>query len=96
MNRLDWIKDIEWKKDLKGDLLEIAERAGIDVLIDLWEAFGKTSVYFSEEALNRLRKKYIIQYFQRGKVKEIARLLDTSETYVYDIAKRKRRKKIIN
>jgi Mor family transcriptional regulator len=97
MQRLNWIKDIDWKKELKGDLREIADRTNIEALISLWEFFGKTSVYFSEEALNGLRKKYILLNYKKGKVKELARKLDTSESFVYDTAKGiKRKKKIVN
>jgi len=97
MKQLDWIKEVEWKKHLKGDMRQIADRTGIDTLIELWECFGKTSVYFSEEMLNELRKGYILRYYRKGNVKELARKLDASETFVYEIAKGiKRKKKTLN
>lgn len=97
MSQLNWIKELNWKKDLKGDMREIAEHTSIEVLISLWEMFGKTSVYFSEDALNELRRKYIIMHFNKGKVKEIARKLDTSQSFVYSSAKGvRRKKKIVN
>lgn len=92
MSKLNWIKDTEWKKDLKGDMREIAELVGIDGFINLWQAFSKTSVYFSEEPINRLRKRYIMQNYVHGRAKELARKLDTSEMFVYDILKGKEKK----
>ena len=79
---LTWIKDIEWEKELKGEMREVADLIGIDNLIKLWQAFGKTHIYFSEEPLMRLKKNYIRKYHRPGRTKELARLLNTSEVFV--------------
>lgn len=84
MNSFDWIKEVDYDKVLTGDLSVIADVLGIDALIKLWSRFGKTTIYFSEKPIDQLRRQYIKQHKDRP-VKELARKLDVSEMFVYNV-----------
>ncbi len=83
---MDWIKEIAENPDLylNGDMKEIADIIGFENLIKLICKFNKTTVYFSEKALFKLKKQYVLQ--KRGEdPKEIAKKINLSLRTIYDI-----------
>lgn len=82
---LEYIKEIEYEKHLNEDQKRIVERFGIDVLIGLYEEFGKMSVYFSTEPFTAMRQEYVRKMKNIKSPKELAREFDKSERWVYNI-----------
>ena len=81
--KLDWLKEIRWKKFLSGDLAEVAEVIGEDAFLDLWSCFAKTTIYLSEKPLVSMQREYI-RLNKDQSVKELARTLNCSEMFVYN------------
>lgn len=86
---MQWIKDIDYKKFLDGDLKLVEEIVGIDKFIELYSYFSKTAIYFSEKPLMDMKQEYIKKYFGFKKEKELARMLGVSERLVYKIGSQK-------
>jgi len=82
---MDWIKEINYKKYLTGDLKDLEEIVGIDLFIKIMERFSKTAIYFSEKPLMEMKQEYIRKKYGEIKEKEIARKLGVSERLVYKI-----------
>ncbi|MEG8946623.1 hypothetical protein [Rosettibacter firmus] len=85
----EWFKEIDYKKFLQGDLKLLEEIIGIDKFIELYNYFGKTSIYFSEKPLMEMKQEYIRKYFGYKNEKELARLLGVSERLIYKVAEQK-------
>ncbi len=81
--KLDWLKQIEWKQFLSGDLAEVADVIGEDAFLSLWSCFAKTTIYLSEKPLDLMRREYIAKH-KESNVKELARTLNCSEMFVYN------------
>lgn len=86
---MDWIKEIDYKKYLTGDLKALEEVVGIDVLLKIIKAFAKTTIYISEKPLMEMKQEYIRKKFGEIPDKELARKLGVSERLVYKIASQK-------
>lgn len=86
---MDWIKEIDYKKYLTGDLKALEEVVGIDVLLKIIKAFAKTTIYISEKPLMEMKQEYIRQNFGFKPEKELARMLGVSERLVYKIGSQK-------
>lgn len=84
-----WFSKVDYKQHLTGDMKDIADLIGIENLLKLINRFNKTPIYFSDKCLLELKKEYIRQ--QRGKMEPriIARLLDVSERYIYNVYEEK-------
>jgi len=82
--KLDWIKEIDWRKHLTGDLADVADTIGEDAFLSLWAAFAKTTIYLSEKPLDNMRREFIKKY-KGNNVKELARTLNCSEMFVYTV-----------
>jgi hypothetical protein len=83
---MDWIKEIAGNPDkyLDGDMKEIADIIGFENLLKLICRFNRTTVYFSEKALFKLKKRYVLQ--KRGEdPKEIAKKINLSLRTIYHI-----------
>jgi len=80
----EWIKEVDWENHLPGELKEIAELIGIDNLLKLLERFGKTQVYFPTNFIPKLKRIYIRNNYETGRVKELCRKLDASQSFVFD------------
>lgn len=82
-----WIKELDLDKiqdvDINTEL--IIKNCGVDVLLQLTEMFGKSSVYFSEKVLYSLKKEYIVQNKDLYSVKDLSRILNVSKRYVYAV-----------
>lgn len=78
----NWIKETNWEENLEGNLKIMADIIGIDLLINLFEKFSKSYVYFSEKELFKLKKEYVLKY-QNLRASSIAKTLNTSETFVF-------------
>ena len=86
---MEWIKGIDYKKHLTGDLKELEEIVGIDVFIKLMSAFAKTTIYFSEKPLMDMKRDFIKKNFGFIGDKELARKMGVSERLIYKIAQEK-------
>ncbi|WP_337871607.1 hypothetical protein [Ignavibacterium sp.] len=86
---MNWIKEIDYRKFLTGDMKQLEEIIGIDKFIELYKCFSKTSIYFSEKPLMEMKQEYIKQNFGLTGEKELARKLGVSERLVYKIANEK-------
>lgn len=88
-NGYEWIKEVDYEEELKGDYRTMVELIGIDSFITLLEYFVKTSVYFSELPLGPLKKLYVEKCAGEKSVKEITRILNVSERFVYEVWNKK-------
>ena len=79
---LDWIKEIEYKKCLTGDLKELEEIIGIELFIRVIKHFAKTSIYFSERCINDMKVEYIRKNIGLMSDKELARKVGVSERMI--------------
>lgn len=86
---MDWIKDIDYKKFLDGDLKLLVDIVGIEKFSELYRHFAKTAIYFSEKPLMEMKQEYIRQNFGFKPEKELARMLGVSERLVYKIGSQK-------
>lgn len=86
---MKWVTTLDYNKYLNGDMKDIADLIGIENLLKLINRFNKTPIYFSDKCLLTLKKEYIKS--QRGKIEPrvIARLLDVSERYIYNVYEEK-------
>jgi len=82
----DWIKEVEWSSILTNEMRELAEIVGIDKAIEVLEKCRKQQVYFSERPLMDLKRAYIMKH-RNSIPKDLARLLNVSERYVYMVLK---------
>jgi ribosome-binding protein aMBF1 (putative translation factor) len=89
---MDWIKEIEYKKYLNGDLKELEEIIGIELFIRVMKHFAKTSIYFSEKCINNMKVEYIRKNIGLMSDKELARKVGLSERMIYKIANEKHQK----
>jgi len=80
-----WIEQIDYKKHLDGNSALMVEICGLDKFIDLVEAFAKTQIYFSTEPLIKMKKEYILAFNSKYTAKELARILQVSERFVYKV-----------
>lgn len=87
--RMDWIKEMDYKRYLSGDLRELEEIVGIDLLIKILVYFAKTTIYFSEKPIMEMKQEYIRQHYNKCTVKELAKKLNVSERLVYKIGTQK-------
>jgi len=82
---MEWTKEIDYTKHLTGDQRDIAELIGIQNLLKLIDRFNKTPVYFSDKCLLSMKREYILENVGGASPKQLARMLDLSERYVYEI-----------
>ncbi|MBL1212447.1 MAG: hypothetical protein HND52_03695 [Ignavibacteriae bacterium] len=81
--------NLKWLRDLDENLLEeehkeICSLIGIDNFIKIYEKFNRVSIYLSTKSLSRLKKIYIHQHSHLP-VKKLARKLEASERFVYQV-----------
>lgn len=84
---LDWVRQLkteEVEESLDKDAKLVYENCGFDVFISLWERMPSISIHVSSKPLDRLRRRYIRQYFNGSNQKELMLLLDCSERFFYD------------
>lgn len=82
--KLAWVADAEIADLLQGDLKMIDEYCGREVLISLLENFGSMTLYISQKPLSEARRRYVRKHFDGKNVKELCRILDCSERFVYE------------
>lgn len=84
---MNWMKDININevKDIDSNSKLIIKELGIDTLIKLTEMFGKSSIYFSEKIIYRMKRQYVIQHREQMTVKEMSRKIGVSEKFIYNI-----------
>lgn len=94
MEKLNWLNDVPDNDVLSvidGDALYIAEKCGIDTLFKLWRGGAlKQTLRISEKELIAVKKLYIRRQFDGRNVKDLSRLLEVSEKFVYDTLNEKR------
>jgi carbamoylphosphate synthase small subunit len=81
---LDWVKEIDYNKYLDDEYSEIVELIGIDNFLKLINRYGKMNMYFSTKPLDKLREVYIKKN-RRADVKDLARTLEVSTKYIYNV-----------
>jgi hypothetical protein len=82
---LGWIRQLDTIEDsLDKDSRIVYQECGLDVFITLWESLPPISIYLSGKPLDKLRRRYIKQYFNGSNQKELCILLDCSERFFYD------------
>jgi len=83
-NGLDWLKDIDFYDLLDGDAALIADSCGVDILIKLLEELPSITLYLSTKPLTEARKRYIQKYYDGRNTKQLARLLNCSERFIFE------------
>jgi len=86
---LAWVRDIEIEDLLDKDAKLVHEWCGLDVLMKLWEHFPSMNIYVSTTPLNKIKKRYVKKHFNGHNVKELCKLLDVSERFVYEVLEEK-------
>jgi hypothetical protein len=86
---LDWLKEIEIEDLLENDVKFIHECCGLEMLLALWENFPKMTLHISTKPLTLAKKRYIKKHFNGKNVKDLCRLLEVSERFVYEAAEEK-------
>ncbi len=83
-SKLDWLRTIEFKDLLTGDLAMVYEWCGQDVLIALLDNFLSMTLYVSRRPLELARRRFIRKYAREKSVREICHLLGCSERFYYE------------
>ena len=86
---LDWVRDVEIEDLLDKDVKLVYDHCGLDILIKLWEEFPSMPIYMSTSPLNQIKERYIKKYCNGHNIKELCRLLDVSERFVYKVLEKK-------
>lgn len=82
---LAWLREIEIEDLLDKDIKMIHDHCGMDVLIAMLVNFPSMGLYISTKPLTEAKKRYIKHYHNGSNTKELCRLLDVSERFVYDV-----------
>lgn len=82
---LSWLKEIEIEDLLDKDVKMIHDHCGMDVLITMLANFPSMGLYISTKPLTEAKKRYIKKHHNGKNTKELCRLLDVSERFVYDV-----------
>jgi hypothetical protein len=69
---------------LTGDYKQIVSLIGVESFIKLLDYYSKTAIYFSVQPIIPLQKQFILQNKDKSP-KEIARVLNCSERFVYSV-----------
>lgn len=85
---MSWYNEINHKDFLDETAQRIVEIVGLDKYFELVEEFGKSQVYFSEVASLNMKREFIRQNSDRYSIREMAKLLDVSESWVYKVRQR--------
>lgn len=83
---LSWIKDLDYKKHFSAEYNDMIDLIGLDNFLKLLDHFSKTTVYFTEKPIQSLHGEFIKKHPDIP-AKEIARQLNVSERFVYDMRK---------
>ncbi len=84
-----WLKEIEIRDLLSGDLALIYDFCGRGVLIRLWEEMTGLNLYISAKSLHAARARYIALHYDGHNLKRLAVKLGCSEKFVHDVLNRK-------
>jgi hypothetical protein len=87
---MNWLKEIEVKDLLDGDVALIEETLGLDILILLWKEFPSINLYISTKPLVAAKKRYIRRFYNGSNIKPLARLLNCSDKFVGKVIAKKR------
>lgn len=82
---LSWLREIEIEDLLDKDVKLIHDHCGMDVLIAMLVNFPSMGLYISTRPLTEAKKRYIKKYHNGANTKDLCRLLDVSERFVYDV-----------
>ena len=83
--KLEWLKEVNNLSELlTGDQKIIYDIVGVDAFVQLFDVFQKSTLYFATNLLDPARVAFIKSHSDMS-VKEFARKLQVSETYVYRI-----------
>lgn len=82
----EWLKEIPIDDlvNSNSDMQVIAESCGMDVLLSLMVNLSKMGFYISERPLTEAKKRYIRKHYGPMTAKELARLLDVSDRFVFE------------
>ncbi len=93
--KLSWVREIPIADLLTNDTKFVYECCGIDLLLTLWENFGKMTLSISTKPLTEAKKRYIRKVYAEkesftGKdVKDLCKLLNVGERFVYEALEEK-------
>lgn len=82
---LEWVKDIKIDDLLDKDSKLVYDYCGVDVLIELMMHFPSIPLYIGKKVLNRIRERYIKQFFTGNNIKDLCVKIGVSERFVYKI-----------
>lgn len=80
-----WINEVDYEKHLDGNSALIVDLCGLENFLKLVEAFSKTQIYISNQPIVMMKKDYIRKHKDSLTVRELARTLDVSESFVYKV-----------
>ena len=82
----EWLKEIQIDDLISdnADMQIIAESCGKDVLLSLMVNLSKMGFYISERPLTEAKKRYIRKHYGPMTAKELARMLDVSDRFVFE------------
>lgn len=86
---LAWVKEIEIEDLLDKDMKLVHDHCGVDMAIALWENFSSMSIYVSTKPLAKIKKRYVKKFCNGHNIKDLCRLLDVSERFVYEVLEEK-------
>lgn len=82
---LSWLREIEIEDLLDKDVKLIHDHCGMDVLITMLVNFPSMGLYISTRPLTEAKKRYIRKHHNGKNTKDLCRLLDVSERFIYDV-----------
>jgi len=80
-----WYSEVNYRAFLDETAIRMVEIVGLDKYFELVEEFGKSQVYFSEVASLNMKREFVRQNRDRYTIRELAKLLDVSESWVYKV-----------
>ncbi len=86
---LAWVKEVEIDDLLDKDMKMVHDHCGVDMAIALWENFACMNIYVSTKPLDKIKKRYIKKHCNGRNIKDLCRLLDVSERFVYEVLEEK-------
>ncbi len=89
---MDWIKEVEFRDLLTGDMQLIYDMCGHDVLLSLMEHMDGVGLYISGKPAIAAKKRYIRKFCDGRNVKALALQLNVSERFVWKVLEEKKKK----
>ena len=82
MEKLDWMKEVNWKEGLTEDLRMVLSVCGEDVLLALLERLPGHRIHVSTIPLRKAQRMYVRKFAGRKSAREIAVQIGASLSFV--------------